>query len=384
MVINTNLSFLDILIQIAIICSLGFITNYLLVQFTLCGLLGYKLQSFLADKFRRTDFSWFNELLFFFLIIFFILIFNGSIIYLDNGTEVIVNCNDVTIKIKGNYLDLIASNIGSVAAFGVGAKIAFSLVAKHPMSGFNKFGASMVGGASSYASFQLTNSATKVVTGKYSLTTPNENTLLIHIKDVTLNNVQTERFNKDFVLKFLENTLHKLTPDYFGPNANNQKVIEVLTKEKNQEVKEIFTNDNNTAIVDLENTAEIQDFIKNFFIESPSENNASIIDFFNDLNTTLSLNLFVNICMLYFIFMLTLIFTIKFIVSTDVFLGKVKSLPLGRVGTIIHYILSKIILGWQISSIFWIYLILFFLFICSCSSTYAIYACHVAINNLIN
>ena len=58
--------------------------------------------------------------------------------------------------------------------------------------------------------------------------------------------------------------------------------------------------------------------------------------------------------------MLVFIFTIKFVIDSDLFLEKVKTLPLGKY---LYYILNKLISIWKNSSILWIYFILFFFYL---------------------
>nr|QCI56455.1 hypothetical protein [Hypsizygus marmoreus] len=95
------------------------------------------------------------------------------------------------------------------------------------------------------------------------------------------------------------------------------------------------------------------------FIHSPLEfSDLSIIH--NDLITILNYNLIVNLFMVYLILMLVFIFTIKFVIDSDLFLEKVKTLPLGKY---LYYILNKLISIWKNSSILWIYFILFFFYL---------------------
>lgn len=98
----------------------------------------------------------------------------------------------------------------------------------------------------------------------------------------------------------------------------------------------------------------------------------------NYLNTILTYNLPINLFMIYLVFMPIYIFTFKYVLDSEAFLAKVQKLPLGKY---LHYILDKLINAWKYSSIFWIYLILFFLLIFTSSSSYAIYGCLFILNH---
>lgn len=82
--------------------------------------------------------------------------------------------------------------------------------------------------------------------------------------------------------------------------------------------------------------------------------------------------------------MLIFIITVKFVIDSDLLLGKIKSLaPSGVGGKYLNYIISKFLLAWKASSIFWVYFILFFSLIFSCCSSYAIYGCLVGLSRII-
>jgi hypothetical protein len=98
-------------------------------------------------------------------------------------------------------------------------------------------------------------------------------------------------------------------------------------------------------------------FIVNFFVKSPLENGDAITKFFIE---TLTDNLILHFIILYFIVGLTIIIFFKFNLPKEPQFPKIKTLPFGN---LIHKLLTHYITVWQISSSFWIYLILFFLFL---------------------
>jgi len=83
--------------------------------------------------------------------------------------------------------------------------------------------------------------------------------------------------------------------------------------------------------------------------------------------------------MIYFLFVLFFIITIRFVIDHDWFLNKVKNLPFGK---FFHFIFNNLLKTWKNSNILWIYFLLFLLICCSISSTYAIYGCLFILNNL--
>jgi hypothetical protein len=104
----------------------------------------------------------------------------------------------------------------------------------------------------------------------------------------------------------------------------------------------------------------------NFFIKSPLENGDPITKFFLE---TLTDNLILHFIILYFIVVLTLIIICKINLPKDPQFPKIKGLPFGN---LIHKLLTNYISVWQISSNFWIYFILFFLFLFNLGSLISI------------
>nr|YP_009690145.1 hypothetical protein PPIT_000044 [Porodaedalea pini]QEG56925.1 hypothetical protein PPIT_000044 [Porodaedalea pini] len=95
----------------------------------------------------------------------------------------------------------------------------------------------------------------------------------------------------------------------------------------------------------------------------------------------LSDNLTLQFIMLYLFWMLIFIYTIKLISDRNLYTPywetKVISLPLGKY---IHIVITKLLNGWRLSTNFWIYFILFFLFIFTCCSTFATFVVLFTLN----
>ena len=146
------------------------------------------------------------------------------------------------------------------------------------------------------------------------------------------------------------------------------------TETKSSKIIKLIEDTNNAELAEI---LDVKSIPFDIVIDSPLEpDNISILH--DNLNTILTYNLPINLFMVYLVFMLIYIITIKYVLDSEAFLAKVQKLPLGKY---IHYILDKLINVWKYSSIFWIYLILFFLLIFSSSSAYAIYGCLFILNH---
>ena len=132
----------------------------------------------------------------------------------------------------------------------------------------------------------------------------------------------------------------------------------MIEKQNNCSLNEIFSKENN---------------IDNIIINSSLESNDMLItNIKHNLITILNYNLTINLIMIYLIIMLIFIFTFKFLLNKSISIEKIDNLPLNYY---IKLIIKNLTLAWKNSSIFWIFFILFFLLIFSCSSAYAIYGC---------
>lgn len=150
---------------------------------------------------------------------------------------------------------------------------------------------------------------------------------------------------------------------------------EAITNETSSSIQDIFSNSqtiNNPVAKDL--------VISSYPIKAPIES-GELLQIKPMLVDILSQNLQLNMIILYLICMVLFILTCKFVLSektTSSFLRGVLSLPLGYY---LHYILSYIVIGWQKSSILWLYFIIFSLLIFNLTSCYSIYACLIILES---
>jgi|ERR1700723_2999616 len=130
-------------------------------------------------------------------------------------------------------------------------------------------------------------------------------------------------------------------------------------------------------IINKNNLAPIFENIPNI-INAPLElTDAEKLNCFSDLVNILQSNLIVNLSMVYLIFTLIFIITVKIITDNNINIDIVKKYPLGKY---LYIILNKLISSWRISNIAWIYFLLISLFIFSCISTFGIYVSLVVIS----
>jgi hypothetical protein len=115
-------------------------------------------------------------------------------------------------------------------------------------------------------------------------------------------------------------------------------------------------------------TSESQDVIL-----SPLENeNNQILNFLID---SLTDKFIINVCTVYLLIMLTIIFICKFILNKQIeikFLNKIKIFNI-EIGSKINHLINWYINIWQTSSNFWIFFILFILIFGNTSSLYILY-----------
>ena len=104
---------------------------------------------------------------------------------------------------------------------------------------------------------------------------------------------------------------------------------------------------------------------KDSFINSPLEEN--IIP---HIINVLSNNLYLHFIILYLLIMLLIIITCKYILKDNIEFTKIQNNPLGAW---IKNIINKLISTWKISSIFWIYFIIFNLLIFNSASIFSMY-----------
>lgn len=135
--------------------------------------------------------------------------------------------------------------------------------------------------------------------------------------------------------------------------------------------EEIAKSQDNT-IGQANNLATIAaDAINNIFIKSPLETDITLT-IKSQLIDLLSLNLALHLMMLYLIFMLIFIFSIKLIIDNKISLEIIKKLPLG---SFLFNLLNKVILVWSKSNTFWVYFLSVSIFIFTGIAAFSLYAC---------
>ena len=159
-------------------------------------------------------------------------------------------------------------------------------------------------------------------------------------------------------------------------NNNNLKIdtksniISSIEKFKSQTISEIFQSQESITESITENVPNI--------INAPLElTDIEKLKYMNDLVNLLQYDLIVNMVMVYLIFTLIFIITVKIITDNNINIDIVKNFPLGKY---LYIILNKLISSWRISNIAWIYFLLISLFIFSCISTFGIYVSLVVIS----
>lgn len=359
-------------------CLSGFLINYFILNLVLNGLFGYTLKDILVEKLQRKDTIWFNKLLFiYFIISLFIILLNiNNIVYLDDNTSISFTSDNVNISVNGDFLGKLALLIGSSGAFIVGSKIGYAAVAKYPIGFLTKTAISASTGSGFTFAWRLTLATNEYIEGYGKLNKSSNESITVELSNVnlcskvetTINKLPIESSN----LKTIDTlkSLHGNTKNYLteslksSSDTNNSKILEMIEKDKKCSISEIFQN----------NGEQISDgvTINDGFINSPLEANEISLTIKNQVIELLGYNLTIHYIMLYLIIMGIFIFTIKFIIDSNVSTENLKKLPLGNY---IYYFANKILSLWKKSNTFWIYFILFSLFIMMSASTYGIYGC---------
>lgn len=284
----------NILFIIAILCSFGFILNYLFLKMILFGVLGSNLQIFVLAKLRIIVLSWLNnnKLLIYFLIIYLILISTCSTIYLDSNNKFNIDLSNITVTVKDTFLELVFLNIGAGIAFSAGAKFTAKILEDKPMPIKFKIGASMLAASVAFIIFHFLNLCFLAIKYYLNVKKETEKSFFFHIKGVKISNLSNpELFNylNDFSTNnkvFVKNQIVKQNPD---------NILEMTEKEN---LTEIFNPDNNTAF-------------DTFQFNSPFENSENMINLYNELSLIFSYNLIIKIITVYFICMFTFFLIIK-------------------------------------------------------------------------
>ena len=378
----------------AILLLISFTIGYIVQSciFNLVLLSRSNLRKILIKKLINHDLSWLNYYLLLF-ILFYLLIctyLGLNTLYLEDVT-LNVKLDDVNIAVSGQFLNNIFKNFGSVAAFTAGARLAATFLVKHPMPLGSKIAVGAAAGGGCTISFRLANSTSEyletVLEAKRAITAE---AIQLTVKDVQISNG--------------ENTL-SITDHQTGPSSDWIRLTQQAFEAKNApfQLSEFFTEkvtlESKSVVIDAvitENSCSIHEIFSNsetnlnsvakdqlissYPIKAPLES-GELLQIKPMLVDILTQNLQLNMIILYLICMVLFILTCKFVLSeksTSSFLRGVLSLPLGYY---LHYILSYIIIGWQKSSILWLYFIIFFLLMFNLTSSYSLYACLIILES---
>jgi hypothetical protein len=359
---------------------ISFLFNFIIFYIIKSGLFGdnlkFKLNQILKSNINLITF------ISFFLFLLVSIYLNMYKLHLDNTVVVIKTViNDSQIVITGSLLMNLMQSIGSAGIFAASYRIVAGLLAKQHMSTLTKYGYITGGEIGTTVIYRMASNSvplqstlnTIIKTGPIQVTLENssnnnnlsnlinsvneQNTstsLLEHCKKFTMNNTQlTENTEK------LNNGISQITIN--GNTGASSKILNELEK------LDLNWKDKFFVKSPLENGDAINNFIiENFFIKSPLEKGDPMTKFFID---TLTDHVILHFIILYFILGLTIIIICKINLPKDPQFPKVKSLPFGN---LIHKLLTYYITMWQISSNFWIYFILFFIFLFNLGSLISI------------
>lgn len=337
-------------------------------------------------KLVNHDFSWLTKSLTLFIVFYLLLTiyttyFTDNLLYLDEVT-VNITLKDINFSIAGEYLDINFKNLGAVSAFAVGSRLTATFLAKHPMSLGGKIATVISAGAGSSTAFHLANNASGVIRGSLLASRgTTDNSVIIKVTDVAVTagplNTSVDLANSPTVgthipklsiqLQHGETISDKLNSlfykNFLVKDEGKSKIIEMIEKVNSKPIE--------AAKDEVKNQVA-----ESFSINAPLESSDLVfLQFKSTLIEILTSNLHLNLIMLYFIVMLIFIITCKYVLANKVSSSSLERLKSVALGKYLHYILSKIILGWQQSSIVWIYFILFFMLIFTSVSTYGLYAC---------
>jgi hypothetical protein len=280
--------------------------------------------------------------------------------------------NDSQIVTTGPLLINLMLTLGSACVFAASYIIVAGILTKQSLSVLTKYGFITGGWISTTVFYRIAcNNVPLQPTGEAIIKTgpilvnfensSNNNNLSNLPNSVNEQNTSTgllELYNKFTMTKtqLTENTVNLNNgTSQITNNGNTDASSEILN-----ELEKLDPNWKDNLIVKspLENGEALNNFIiDNFFIKSPLENGEAITKIFIE---TLTDNLILHFIILYFIVALTIIIFCKFNLPKNPQFPKIKSLPFGN---LIHKLLTQYITVWQISSSFWIYYLLFFLFL---------------------
>jgi len=282
---------------------------------------------------------------------------NNNVIFLDENVVVTTKIKDSTFVMSGEMINTIFTNLGSAGVFVAGARIAASLVAKHPMHLLPKTG--VIGGVA--AGFTATFRTVTHFSPSSNLGSTTVNTGPVEIKIEGLNVANSENsVNNEYIKGLLD--------QYFGvltKISNNKSAIN-FTEEKTGNMCNISGNVEQTSKI-VQELDKLDPNWKEGFINSPLEIGNSLTQFVLE---ALSNQLIFNFVTVYLLIMLLIIFICKLVLSKDIQFTNLKKYPLGNY---INKFLVKYISIWQTSGNVWIFLIVISLIIFNIVSTFSTY-----------
>lgn len=408
------------------ISFVGFIFSYLCLALIIKGYAGQNLQSKLASKLYET--LWFNKLLLFSLFLYFLILLSiySSPIYLDEG-GISLTVEGVSFKYSGDYFTELCRLFGSGAAFSTGAKIAYALISKHGIGVLPKAGISAGGGVGSVLIYNMTIDGFILVKGFLTQTAssgeskPAECT--VYVEKMSLKGgLVGSSSNNDSTGSLILDTLSKKSGGAINPNifkhsvhqkaeiaqnlslidneisfkkqgeifegnfkfSNRQPDSKVLTELKevtNQNLADVFGQESVADVVVQTVEPNASQLERSIFINCPLESTELYADKLLVINI-LNNDLLLHFIMIYFVFMLIFIYTLKLIgdkgLYTQDLQTKVQALPLGKY---LDMLISKSINTWKFSNNLWLYIIMVFLFLFLCFSAFAIFACLLSLKS---
>lgn len=332
----------------------SFVLHVFLLGFLQTGVFGINLSLCLNNLLNR----YINLIPIFSFIVFILLKFylSYNVIFLDDKDIIVTaSLDNANFVITGDVFKLIFENLGGAAVFGVGARIATGLLAKHPMPVFPKIG--VIGGTGVGYTI-LYRMSMESMGSSISNSSASVSVSPVHIKLETVSNTTFDGNAVNSLVNNLGlNNKSQLSQFSFTESSNLNKIY--LNSQNNQ------TNSQIISALDQQNPNW-----RDSFIHSPLE-----LELEKNLTphiiSVLSDNLLLHFIILYLLIMLLIIISCKFIIKDNIEFTKIQNHPLGGW---VKYIINKFISIWKVSSNFWIYFILFNVLVFNSASIYSIYS----------
>ena len=307
-----------------------------------------KLKNFIVNRITLIS------ILYFILIIIINFYIQTSVIYLDGDVVLTTNIKNSEIILSGDMLNLNLDNFGSAGVFIAGAKIAASLVTKHPIGIFSKVGIIGGTGVGFTVGYKIVNKSIPNSFENMSNISIETGPIEIKLEGIKYaSNVSNTEFKS-------------LLDKYFGISKSISNLNYNENFNINTNTLEIISNREQTSKV-ISELDKINPNWRDIFINSPLESDNPIIKFILD---SLTNSLILNFICIYLLIMLLIILIIKFILSSNINFDGLNKYPLGNY---INRYLVKFISIWQKSNKFWIFFIIIVVIIFNLLSSFSIY-----------